>query len=62
MTDPNTSSRKRKPARAEPLQPDLPGQGDRREPPEPAADEKRRAEERRTQSETALRNVRDGYK
>lgn len=48
------------PARAEPLQPDRPGKGDKRaeSPPAPSHDA---AEQQRRQSEQALDNVREGY-
>jgi len=64
MTDPRRPSDKT-PARAEPIQPDRPGQGlDREKRPDDADDrpDSQAATKRRaTQAETARDNVREGY-
>lgn len=61
MKNTNVSDAKPRPQRAEPLQPDLPGVGGRREKaePKPAPEEARKKS--REQSRTALQNVREGY-
>jgi len=64
MSDPQPIPGRRKPARAEPLQPDRPARGgetegagvESKDGSEPAA-----ADRRKEQSETALSNVRKGY-
>ena len=63
MSDPQAPSDKQEPRRAEPLQPDKPGQGDEAEKGENA---KARPDDSnsktREQEQTALDNVREGYK
>ena len=61
MSDPQPDAIKPRPPRAEPLQPDRPGSGDGSLPAgngKPADADLERA---RTQSETAEKNVREGY-
>jgi hypothetical protein len=64
VNDSTTSSGQRKPPRAQPLQPDRPGRGDAQQTEAgDAADAEAAAKrERRAQSDTALSNVREGYK
>lgn len=64
MSDPQPDRLNSKPPRAEPLQPDKPGQGDATQPsPEEHEKEVRDAAVKRQkeQTETALDNVRKGY-
>lgn len=60
MSDPQPDKLKKKPARAEPLQPDLPGRGNSTDPAADNADEAA-ADKQREQSETAHENTREGY-
>lgn len=60
MSDPQPVPGRKRPRRAKPLQPDLPGSGsgveDRETPADPPT-----AEKQKEQSDTALSNVREGY-
>jgi hypothetical protein len=61
MTDPKPATLRPRPRRAQPLQPDLPGRGQKVEDDDSPADEPA-ADQQKEQSETALDNVRDGYR
>jgi hypothetical protein len=61
MSEPTSPPRGRRPTRAEPLQPDLPGRGQKREKTKAVDDKGESARQRREQSDTALKNVREGY-
>ena len=60
MSDPQPDKLKKKPTRAKPLQPDLPGRGSSTEQVTDSADEAA-ADEQREQTETAHENTREGY-
>ena len=59
---PKPTPRTRKPPRAEPLQPDRPARGDETEQRPPDHDEETARERRHEQTDTALENVREGYR
>ena len=66
MSDKRTTGGAPVPRRAEPLQPDRPGRGDRQQPPSDADPDPDHApadsaDRQRQQSEDAIGNVRDGY-
>lgn len=61
MSDSQPVPRRKQPRRAEPLQPDLPGRGSEVESDHSPADPPT-ADKQKEQSETALDNVRKGYR
>ncbi|MDP9043919.1 MAG: hypothetical protein M3O01_03845 [Pseudomonadota bacterium] len=65
MSDPQPTKLRKRPARAEPLQPDRPGSGDDSEtatPDEPSGGaEQRAAADAKKQADAALKNVSEGY-
>lgn len=61
MSQPKTPSGAPQPRRAEPLQPDRPGRGDKQQPGAGEAQQKESDAQRREQEENALENVREGY-
>ncbi len=65
MSDPQPDRLKKRPTRAEPLQPDRPGSGDDQlDPADPAAqhDEiSRSAKQQKEQTDAAIKNVSEGY-
>jgi hypothetical protein len=66
MSDPQPARIKRKPPRAEPLQPDAPGKGRHPEhggrDQDPGSDQQSEFHNSDEQSSTALKNVKDGYR
>ncbi len=59
---PHPTRRTPRPRRAEPLQPDQPTRGDDVERDQPRHDEQDEREKRHEQTDTALDNVREGYR
>jgi hypothetical protein len=59
---PHPTRRTPRPRRAEPLQPDQPTRGDEVVHETPQPDDADAREQRREQSDTALDNVREGYR
>ncbi|CAM5781595.1 hypothetical protein [Rhizobacter fulvus] len=59
---PHPTRRSPRPQRAEPLQPDRPARGDDAEPQKPEHDEADARAKRQEQTDTALDNVREGYR
>lgn len=64
MTDPHDIPGRKQPARAEPLQPDLPGQGldtQERTPQDEGGSQSKAADQEKARTDAALENVSKGY-